>query len=280
MSEASKRRSVLITGCSSGIGYDAAHMLSERGWRVFAACRKDQDCLRLRKQGLDTVRLDYEDEASIETAVQQVAEATGGRLDAVFNNGAYAVPGLVEDIPRDALRAIFEANVFGWHDLSRRVIPLMRRNGSGRIVQCSSVLGLVGIRWRGAYVASKFAIEGLSDVLRVELQGSGIHVVLIEPGPITTRIRENARAQFEKWVDWRQSHRADEYRPLLDRLYRAEAEPDRFELPPAAVTRKLIHALESPNPRPRYFVTIPTYFAEFMRRLLTTRARDRIVSKH
>ncbi len=280
MTEASERKSILITGCSSGIGYDAAHVLAKRGWRVFAACRKDQDCLRLRKEGLDTVRLDYEDEASIETAVQQVAESTRGRLDAVFNNGAYGIPGLVEDISRDALRAIFEANVFGWHDLSRRVIPLMRTNGNGRIVQCSSVLGLVGIGWRGAYVASKFAIEGLSDVLRVELKGSGIHVVLIEPGPISTRIRENARIQFEKWVDWRCSYRADEYGPLIDRLYRDETRPDRFELPPAAVTRKLIHALESPIPRPRYFVTIPTYLAEFMRRVLTTRARDRFLSRN
>ena len=150
MTEASERKSILITGCSSGIGYDAANVLAKRGWRVFAACRKDQDCLRLRKEGLDTVRLDYEDEASIETAVQQVAESTRGRLDAVFNNGAYGIPGLVEDISRDALRAIFEANVFGWHDLSRRVIPLMRTNGNGRNVQCSSVLGLVGIGWRGA----------------------------------------------------------------------------------------------------------------------------------
>jgi len=277
MTEASERKSILITGCSSGIGYDAAHTLAERGWQVFAACRKGKDCLRLKDEGLDTVRLDYEDEASIETAVQQVAEATGERLDAVFNNGAYAVPGLVEDISRDALRAIFEANVFGWHDLSRRVIPLMRTNGNGRIVQCSSVLGLVGIGWRGAYVASKFAIEGLSDVLRIELKGSGIHVVLIEPGPIATRIRENARIQFEKWVDWQRSYRADEYRLLIDRLYRAEGKPDRFELPPAAVTRKLIQALDNPNPRPRYFVTIPTYFAEFMRRVLTTRARDMMV---
>lgn len=277
MIKADERKSILITGCSSGIGYDAAHTLAERGWQVFAACRKNQDCFRLAKEGLDTVHLDYEDEVTIEAAVTKVSESTGGRLDAVFNNGAYAVPGLVEDIPRDALRAIFEANVFGWHDLTRRVIPLMRTNGGGRIMQCSSVLGLVGIKWRGAYVASKFAIEGLSDVLRIELKGSGIHVVLIEPGPITTRIRENARIQFEKWVDWQQSYRASEYRPLTDRLYRSEAKPDRFELPPAAVTRKLIHALESPAPRPRYFVTMPTYFAEFMRRVLTTRARDRIL---
>lgn len=277
MIKADERKSILITGCSSGIGYDAAHTLAERGWQVFAACRKNQDCFRLAKEGLDTVHLDYEDEVTIEAAVTKVSESTGGRLDAAFNNGAYAVPGLVEDIPRDALRAIFEANVFGWHDLTRRVIPLMRTNGGGRIMQCSSVLGLVGIKWRGAYVASKFAIEGLSDVLRIELKGSGIHVVLIEPGPITTRIRENARIQFEKWVDWQQSYRASEYRPLTDRLYRSEAKPDRFELPPAAVTRKLIHALESPAPRPRYFVTMPTYFAEFMRRVLTTRARDRIL---
>ena len=150
-------RAILITGCSSGIGRDAAFALRDRGWRVFAACRKAADCDALRAEGLDSPRIDYEDPASIAAGLDDVLSATEGRLDALFNNGAYAIPGLVEDLPTDALRAIFEANLFGWHELTRRVIPVMRKAGTGRIVQCSSVLGFAAAPWRGAYNASKFA---------------------------------------------------------------------------------------------------------------------------
>ena len=270
---------VLITGCSSGIGHDAAHALARRGWRVFATCRKEEDCARLREQGLESFRLDYEDEATITEAVQETLARTGGRLDALYNNGAYAIPGAVEDLPRGALRAIFEANLFGWHDLTRRVIPVMRAQGHGRIVNCSSVLGLVTMRWRGAYVSTKFALEGLTDTLRLEMKGTGIHVALIEPGPITSRIRENAIIQFEKWIDWKNSARAEEYRTsLLRRLYEKTG-PDPFEQPPSAVTAKLIHALESPRPRPRYYVTTPTYAMGALRRVLPTRPLDWLISK-
>lgn len=270
---------ILITGCSSGIGLDAAHTLRARGWRVFASCRREADCARLRDEGFEAPRIDYADEASIASGLAEVVEATGGRLDALFNNGAYACPGLIEDLPRGALREIFEANVFGWHDLTRRVIPLMRARGEGRIVQNSSVLGLVAIGWRGAYVSTKFAIEGLTDTLRVEMRGTGIHVSLIEPGPVTTRIRENARAPFERWIDWENAHRSDEYRDTLrPRLY-GDYSKDRFELPPAAVTKRLIHALDSPRPRARYYVTTPTYMMGTLRRVLPTRALDWLIAK-
>lgn len=271
-------RSVLITGCSSGIGLDAARGLKARGWRVFATCRQEVDCLRLQAEGLESFVLDYADESSIATAVDDVKARTGGRLDALFNNGAFACPGAVEDLPRGALRAIFEVNLFGYHDLSRRVIPMMRAQGHGRIVNCSSVLGLVGAKWRGAYVATKFAMEGLSDVLRVEMQGTGIKVILIEPGPITTRIRANAIPHFEKWIDWENSARAAEYKDLRGRLYE-ERGPDRFELPCSAVTKKLILALESPRPKARYYVTTPTYLAGLARRILPTRALDWVISR-
>ena len=272
-------RTILITGCSSGIGYDAAHGLRERGWRVFASCRAQADCDRLRAEGFEAPRIDYEDEASIASGLAEVLEATGGRLDALFNNGAYACPGLVEDLPRGALREIFEANVFGWHDLTRRVIPAMRAHGHGRIVQNSSVLGLVAIGWRGAYVSTKFAIEGLTDTLRIEMRDTGIHVSLIEPGPVTSKIRENARAPFERWLDWKNSVRSDEYRDKLrPRLY-GDYSKDRFELPPDAVTKKLIHALEAPRPRARYYVTTPTHLMGTLRRVLPTRALDWIISK-
>lgn len=272
------QRSILITGCSSGIGLDAARGLAARGWRVFATCRQEADCARLRAEGLESFVLDYADEDSIAAAVEQVATRTGGRLDAVFNNGAFACPGAVEDLPRGALRAIFEVNLFGYHDLTRRVIPMMRGQGSGRIVNCSSVLGLVGIKWRGAYVATKFAMEGLTDVLRIEMTGTGIDVILIEPGPITSRIRANAIPHFERWIDWEKSARSAEYRPLLDRLY-AERGPDTFELPPGAVTKKLIHALESRRPAARYYVTLPTHAMGLLRRILPTRLLDWVISR-
>jgi NAD(P)-dependent dehydrogenase (short-subunit alcohol dehydrogenase family) len=272
-------KTILITGCSSGIGYDAARSLRARGWRVFASCRKQEDCARLAAEGFEAPRIDYADEASISAGVAELLGATGGRIDALFNNGAYACPGLVEDLPRGALHEIFETNVFGWHDLTRQVIPAMRAQGQGRIVQNSSVLGLVALGWRGAYVSTKFAIEGLTDTLRVEMRGTGIEVSLIEPGPVTTRIRENARAPFERWIDWENAARTDEYRTRLrPRLY-GDYSRDRFELPPSAVTKRLIHALESPRPKARYYVTTPTYLMGTLRRVLPTRALDWLVAK-
>jgi NAD(P)-dependent dehydrogenase (short-subunit alcohol dehydrogenase family) len=272
-------RSILITGCSSGIGLDAARGLKARGWRVFATCRKDADCERLRAEGLESFQMDYADEESIAAAVSEVKLRTGGTLDALFNNGAFACPGAVEDLPRGALREIFEVNLFGYHDLARRVIPMMRAQGHGRIVNCSSVLGLVGMTWRGAYVATKFAMEGLTDVLRIEMKGTGIEVILIEPGPIATKIRENAIPHFEKWVDWQASARAEQYVSLRGRLYDKKVKKDVFELGPEAVTAKLVRALEDRRPRPRYYVTTPTYLMGLARRVLPTRALDWLIAK-
>lgn len=269
-------RVLLVTGCSSGIGHHAAHALAARGWRVFAACRRPEDCARLATEGLAAPRIDYERPETIESGLAEVLDATGGRLDALFNNGAYAIPGLVEDLPADALRTIFEANLIGWHDLTRRVIPVMRARRAGRIVQNSSVLGFAAAPWRGAYNATKFALEGLTDTLRIEMRGTGIDVVLIEPGPITSRFRTNAHAQFERWIDWRASARHADYERLMHRL--TDPGRARFELPPEAVTRALIHALEARRPRPRYRVTAPTRVAMALKRVMPTRAMDRIVS--
>ena len=271
------QKTILITGCSSGIGHDAAHGLKARGWRVFATCRQEADCARLRGEGLESFLLDYADEASITAAVAEV-RARSDRLDALFNNGAFACPGAVEDLPRGALRAIFEVNLFGYHDLTRQLIPMMRAQGHGRIVNCSSILGLVGAKWRGAYVATKFAMEGLSDVLRIEMRGTGIAVILIEPGPITSNIRQNAIPHFERWIDWHNSARRDEYTSLRHRLYQSRG-PDRFELPASAVTAALIRAIEDRRPRPRYYVTTPTYLMGVARRILPVRALDWLLAK-
>lgn len=272
------QKSILITGCSSGIGYDAAHALRAKGWRVFAACRKLTDCDRLRAEGFDSPRIDYEDETTIEQGLAEVLAATGGRLDALFNNGAYAIPGPVEDIPTDALRTIFQSNLIGWHDLTRRVIPVMRAQGHGRIVQCSSVLGFVAMKWRGAYVSTKFALEGLTDALRLEMAGTGIEVSIIDPGPIETAFRQNAIKEFEKWIDWESSARAAEYRDsLLDQLYTGSSKGPQW--PASAVSGKLIHALTARRPRARYYVTTPTYIMGVLRRILPTRALDWVLSK-
>ena len=273
------QKSILITGCSSGIGYDAALTLKNRGWRVFATCRAQTDCDRLQAEGFESFPLDYTDQASMETALATCLERTGGTLDALFNNGAYGIPGAVEDLPTDALRAIFETNLFGYHELTRLVIPVMRAQGHGRILNCSSVLGFATLRWRGAYNATKFAMEGLTDTLRIEMRDTPLHFILIEPGPITSKIRQNSIPHFEKWINWQASPRKDHYEAtLLKRLYEDNG-PDTFELPASAVSAKIVHALENPKPRPRYFITTPTYAMAILKRLLPTRAMDAILAK-
>ncbi len=264
-------RSILITGCSSGIGAHCAERLREAGWRVFPAARKQADVERLTRAGFGAVRLDYADETSIHAAVDTVLAATGGTLDALFNNGAYAQAGTVEDLPTEALRAEFEANFFGWHTLTRRLVPVMRAQGHGRIIQCSSVLGYVPMKYRGAYIASKFALEGLSEAMALELRGTGIHVSLIEPGPIESRFEQNALAVFLRTIDIDGSPHREAYRTRIARMERGGS-TSRFKLGPESVYVKLVHALESRNPRPRYRVTVQARAAWFLRRALPTRA--------
>lgn len=268
------QKSLLITGASSGIGYDAAHFMAARGWRVFASCRKAADCERLKGEGFESPRIDYQDEASIASGLAEVLEATGGTLDGLFNNGAYAIPGMAEDLPRDALRAIFEANFFGWMDLTRQVIPVMQDQGGGRVVMNSSVLGFIAIPWRGAYTATKFALEGMTDTMRQELHGTGVDVILIEPGPITARFRHNAAAQFRKWIDPSKTRNAAKYSRIEERYLNNLDTPDKFELPARAVSEKLAKALEAKRPRARYRVTKPSHVAYAMQRALPTRTID------
>ena len=271
-------RSVLITGCSSGIGERVALGLKERGWRVFATARQAVDVARLQAGGLESLPLDLRDSASIRSAVDSVLERTGGYLDALFNNAGYGQPGAVEDISRVALREQFETNVFGVQELTNRVIPVMRQQGAGRILYNSSVLGLVAFPYRGAYVASKFALEGLADTLRLELAGTGIHVCLIEPGPILSRFRDNAHAAYGRHVDAATSLHRAQYEAMEARLLkRGPAAP--FTQPPEAVLQRVIHALESPRPQACYPVTFPTYLFAALRRLLPTRALDAILRR-
>lgn len=228
-------------------------------------------------EGLECLQLDVDDPRSIATATDEMLDRTDGRIDAVFNNAGFACPGAVEDIPRDALRAVLRTNVEGLHEVTRAVLPAMRRQGHGRIVNCSSVLGYVAAPWRGAYVASKFAVEGLTGTLRLELRGSGIHVISIQPGPIGTELRRKSIPAFERWVDWRASALRDLYeRQLLERLYGGARDP--MQLPPSAVTETLVRALEARRPRPHYRVTLPARGAWALRRLAPTRLLDRILA--
>lgn len=269
-------RSVLITGCSSGIGRHCARGLRERGWRVFATARRDADVAALRADGFeDALKLDVTDDAGIDTALEALLARTGGGLDALFNNAGYGQPGAVEDLPRAALREQFETNLFGAQAMLRAVLPVMRRQGHGRIVQHSSVLGFIALPYRGAYNASKYALEGLTDTLRLELGGSGVHVSLMQTGPVRSRFRANGEIAFRRWIDAEHSAHREAYQALAARLAGSGDAP--FTLGPEAVLKKLIHALEHPRPKARYHVTVPTHLFKALQRILPTRALDRVL---
>ena len=271
-------KSRLVTGCSSGIGHCVALGLKERGYRVFATARRREDLLALSRQGVTAVELHLDDPRSVATAAKEVIEAARGHVYGLFNNAAYGQPGAVEDLRWEVLEMQLRTNLLGWHELTRLLIPGMRKKGEGRIIQNSSVLGLVAMPYRGAYNCSKFALEGLTDTLRLELHGSGIHVSLIEPGPIASRFRDNSHSKFKANIDIENSVHRDSYRAMQARLEK-EGPTTSFTLPPEAVLKKVIHALESPRPRPRYAVTAPTHIFGALRRVLSTRQLDWLLRK-
>ena len=271
-----EQKSVLITGCSSGIGHCLAHGLKQRGYRVFATARQAADVESLTTAGFESFPLDLDSSGSIRTAVESVLVRTQGWLYALINNGAYGQPGAVEDLSRATLRAQFETNVFGTQELTNLVIPVMRRHGEGRIIQISSILGIVCFAYRGAYNASKYAIEALSDTLRLELRDTNIFVSLIEPGPIESQFRVNAHAAFKRNIDREHSVFREYYARVEKRLEGTKPMP--FTLPPEAVLGKVIRALEARRPRPRYAVTFPTHLFAVLRRVLPVRVLDRILT--
>lgn len=271
-------RAVLITGCSSGIGRCVAEGLRARGYRVFASARRMEHVEELTAAGFEALHLDLDDSDSIGAAVEQLLRLTNGQLYGLFNNGGYGQPGAVEDLSREALRQQLETNLLGGHELICRLLPVMRRLGAGRILQNSSLLGLVAMPYRGAYNASKFALEGLTDTLRLELAGSGIYVSLIEPGPIESRFRANAYAAFARHVQPESSNYRTQYGALRERL-RTPGRMAPFILPPEAILKPVLHALESPRPRSRYYVTLPTHMLGFLRRVLSSRQLDWVILK-
>jgi NAD(P)-dependent dehydrogenase (short-subunit alcohol dehydrogenase family) len=271
------QKSILITGCSTGIGLVCAQGLKARGYRVFATARKAEDLKRLEAEGFEAIELDYRFSKSVRACASEVERRSGGKLFALFNNGAYGQPGAVEDITRAVMEEQFAANFFGWHELTTLVLPMMRKNNTGRIVQCSSLLGLQALKYRGPYNASKFAIEGITDTLRLELRGTGIKVVTINPGPIESRFVPNARAAFEKNVDMTNSFHKEAFEKQRARLDRGGN--NQFKLPASAVLDKLIPALEKENPRAHYYVTTPTYLVALARRFLPQRAIDAFANR-
>jgi NAD(P)-dependent dehydrogenase (short-subunit alcohol dehydrogenase family) len=271
-------KTILITGCSSGIGYDTAVRLKERGHYVIASARKAEDVARLEHEGFTALQLDLSNSVSISSAVNKLLEITNGRCDAVFNNAAFGQPGAVEDLSREALRFQFETNLFGTHELTNLLIPVMRKQGQGRIIYNSSILGLVAMRYRGAYNASKYALEGLADTLRLELHGTGIQVSLIEPGPILSDFRKNSFALYKSNIDSDNSFHKAAYQAMESRL-QTEGAAVQFTLPASAVTEKVIHALEAKRARAHYYVTFPTYLFAFLKRILPTVLLDMLLRK-
>lgn len=271
-------QSILITGCSSGIGYTCAHALHQRGYRVIASCRHQDDVERLQQEGLTCIHLDLNCSHSITKAVKETLTLCDGQLYAIFNNGAYGQPGALEDLPTAALRAQFETNLFGWHELLLQLIPTLRQQPSARIIQNSSVLGFAAMKYRGAYNASKFALEGWTDTLRLELADTNISVSLIEPGPIETRFRENAYAAFSKWVDQNSGYHQNQYQQQAERLTQGQSN-NQFVLPAESCIAPLVHALESNTPKIRYRITTPTKVFALLKRLLPTKVLDKILAK-
>jgi len=269
-------KAILITGCSTGIGLYTAQQLHNQGYQVFASARKPADVERLKELGLNSLQLDLDDSLSIRNALLKVLSQSGGELFALFNNGAYGLAGAVEDLSRDALRAQFETNLFGTMELTNLVLPVMRKQGYGRIIQNSSVLGFAAMPYRGAYNCSKFALEGISDTLRQELEGTDIHVSLIEPGPIISDFRKNALKAFEKYINSNDSYHKAQYVSMQDRLEKEGAAAP-FTLGPEAVCEKVVHALEARQPQARYYVTKPTYIMGYLKRILSTRMMDKFL---
>ena len=269
-------KNILITGCSSGIGHCVAHGLKDRGYRVLATARKEQDIAQLASEGLEVLHLEVSDSQSIQALVAEVHERCQGELYAVFHNGAYGQPGAVEDLSRVTLEKQFATNFFGWMELNNLLIPLLRKQAAARIIFNSSVLGIISLPYRGAYNSSKYAIEGMADTLRLELNSSNIDVSLIEPGPVTSDFRKNALAALKTNVDIENSVHAKKYQGQIKRMEKVGPSAP-FTLPADAVLKKVIHALESKKPKAHYYVTFPTYLFGFLKRILPTRWLDKVL---
>ncbi len=272
-------KTILITGCSSGIGLAAATFLKQRNYRVFATTRTVADVEKLKAMGLESLQLDINDSKSIQTALTAILNQTGGTLDALFNNAGYAQAGAVEDLSRDAMRKQFETNVFGPMELTNAVIPIMRKQGHGRIIQNTSILGLVAMPYRGAYNASKFALEGFTNTLRQELHNTPIFVSAIVPGPIRSDLRKKALNHYQDHLAKKPSEHRAVYDKMEKHFFTVSASERRFTQGPEAVVKELIKALESQKPKAHYYVTYSAHLFAWLRRLLPDAWLDAVMER-
>jgi len=272
-------QSILITGCSSGIGHATALLLKGYGYNVFPTARQEEDVLKLKELGFEAFFLDVTKHETIHQTINSILEKTGGTLDVVFNNAGYGQPGAVEDVTTLVLKEQFETNVFGLHELTQAVLPIMRKQGHGRIIQHSSVLGLIALKYRGAYNASKYAIEGLTDTLRLELEGSNIFVSLLNTGPVKSNFRQNALIMFKKNIDINNSHFKNVYKNELNERLQSNKDDTPFTLEATAVAEVVLEIIQANRPRPRYYITKATHILGFLKRILSTRWLDMILAK-
>lgn len=276
-----KKQSILITGCSSGIGLVVAQDLHQLGYQVFATCRKPNDVEKLQQMGLTALQLDVTDAHSINRALAEILNLSHGKIDVLFNNAGFGIPGAVEDLTKTAMQEQFDTNVFGLLELTNKIIPIMRQQGSGKIIVNSSILGFISLRYRGSYIASKYALEGLFSTLRLELKDTPIKVSIIQPGPVTSKFRDNAYKAFLKHIDAENSAHAKQYKIMHKRFIPAHTNGQLaktlFELPENSVTKKVLKIIKSNQPRARYSVTFPTYLFRILTRILPTYWLDKIL---
>jgi NAD(P)-dependent dehydrogenase (short-subunit alcohol dehydrogenase family) len=266
-------KSVLITGCSTGIGRATAKLLAGQGWRVYASARRLDSVADLADSGCELLQLDVDDEASIEAAVATIEEDDGA-VGVLVNNAGFSQSGAVEEVPMDRVRRQFETNVFGAVRLIQRVLPGMRRQGWGKIVNVSSMGGKLVFPGGGYYHAAKHALEAISDALRFEVQGFGIDVIVIEPGLITTEFGRTAAATVN-------SDSSDGAYAKFNEVV-AEGTRDIYDSPmaklggpPESVAKAIAKAISKRRPRPRYKVTPSARLALLGRRLVSDRMWDR-----
>ncbi|WP_044418282.1 SDR family NAD(P)-dependent oxidoreductase [Halarcobacter anaerophilus] len=271
-------KNILITGCSSGIGLETAKILKNNGIKVYASARKQKDVEMLKELGFETFLLDVTKPQHITTALEQIIK-NDNKIDAVFNNAGFGQPGAVEDISVDILKEEFETNFFGMHELTRQVLPFMRKQGYGKIIQHSSILGIISLKFRGAYNASKYAIEGLADTLRQELSNTNISVSTINTGPVTSKFRENALNNFRKNVDIENSAFSKTYKNELKQRLENDKDDTPFNLPPSSVANVVLKIINTQKPKPRYYVTKATYILGFAKRVLSTSLLDKILNR-
>ncbi len=266
---------ILITGCSSGIGKETALYLHKQGYRVFATARDKKDVKKLEDLGLTSFLLDVTQPKTIQKTLGKILKLTEGTLDVVFNNAGFGQPGALEDISTEVLKEQFDTNVFGLHEVTKQILPIMHKQGYGKIIQHSSILGLISLKFRGAYNASKYAVEGLTDTLRLELKDTNIDVTLLNTGPVTSDFRKNAVQKLKKNIDIENSR----FHKIYQDNMKAKKSEVPFNLPAIAVAKVVEKIINTNNVKPRYYITKATYILGYLKRLLPNKTLDRILIK-